>query len=265
MNKSKLLPAIHPNAGIEAWYRRKLLKLIDEMARSYLWFVRAAYKANEPAILAVDASPTDELKAALKKLSDRWYDRFDDVAQILADHFAQDIGERSDAALKAALRKAGFTVKFKLTAVQRDILKASVQQSVSLIKSIPDQFHDQVEGSVMRAVQVGGDLGSLTKELQAHHGVTRRRAAFIARDQNNKAHAALLRSRQLEIGITEAIWVHSAGGKVPRPSHVKAGRDQVRFNVAKGWWDPDEEAWVLPGELINCRCVSRPIIPGLDT
>ena len=115
----------------------------------------------------------------------------------------------------------------------------------------------------MRAVQVGGDLGPLAQKLQHQYGVTRRRAAFIARDQNRKAFAVIERARYLELGVEQAIWRHSAGGKTPRPSHVKAGREGVIYDVAKGWFDPDVKEFIQPGQLPNCRCFARAILPGL--
>jgi uncharacterized protein with gpF-like domain len=263
--KDKVLAAIHPSAAVEAEYRKRLLRLTDEMARSCAYWLRAAFRANEPEVaeLASDADPADVLRRVLAELQKRWQRRFDEAAEAMADHFAKGAAERSDAALKASLRKAGFTVKFKPTAAQRDIMKATVQQNVSLIRSIPAQYLTQVEGSVMRAVQVGGDLGKLTAELQKHHGVTRRRAAFIARDQNSKANAALKRARQLELGIVEEEWRHHGSAKRPRPSHVKAGKDRVRYKVETGWFDPDVGEYVWPGSLIGCQCIGRPVIPGL--
>jgi SPP1 gp7 family putative phage head morphogenesis protein len=116
----------------------------------------------------------------------------------------------------------------------------------------------------MRSVQTGRDLGQLTKDLQEQFGVTKRRAALIARDRNNKATASMTRVRQVQVGITEAIWVHSGGGKHPRPTHVKAGRDKQRYQVSEGWLDPAVGRNIFPGELVNCRCVSKPLITGLS-
>lgn len=263
MAKDKFLAPTHPNEGVAADYRKRLLRLTDEMAKSIHWWIRASYRANEPTILAQDADPADALRKAMKELASRWQGRFDEAAADMAEHFAKDVSERSDVAMKAALRKAGFTVKFRPTAAQRDILKATVNENVSLIKSIPAQYLTQVEGAVMRAAQVGGDLGKLTDELAAHHGVTRRRAANIARDQNNRAHAALKRERQLALGLDEEEWVHSAGGKHPRASHVKAGKDRVRYKIAEGWLDPADGVRCWPGSKIGCRCVGRTVIKGL--
>jgi putative phage head protein len=41
--------------------------------------------------------------------------------------------------------------------------------------------------------------------LRKDYGISERRAAFIARDQTNKAKAAIEKARRQELGITEAI------------------------------------------------------------
>lgn len=259
----KLLRPIHPNAGIEAAYRAKLTALVQEMHASVLYWVKASYRANEPE-MAQDETPAEALRRVIRELSKRWMKRFDVAAVKLADWFGQAASKRSSDGLKKILKDGGFSVEFKLTPAMRDVLGATVNQNVALIKSIPQQYLTQVEGIVMRSVQTGRDLGQLTSDLQTQLGVTKRRAAFIALDQNNKATAALTRARQIEAGITEAVWVHSGGGRHPRPSHLKAGREKQRFDVTKGWYDPDEKKNIWPGELINCRCVSRSVIKGFS-
>lgn len=256
-----ILRPIHPNAGVEAHYRRSMTALIEEMHRSVLYWVRAAYRRNEPEV-AQDELPAETLRRAVRALARRWNRRFSDLAQDLAAHFAQEAGARSDAALKSALKRGGFTVEFKMTRAQRDVLNAVVHENVALIKSIPARYLDQVEGIVMRSVQTGRDLGQLAGDLETQLGVTKRRAAVIARSQNGMATAALTRARQQELGITEAIWVHSGAGKHPRRSHQKAGQDRQAYDPAVGWFDPEVGQHILPGQLPNCRCVSRPVIKG---
>lgn len=262
-NETVLAP-VRPNSGLEAWYRGKLTDLLDQLHKSVSYWVLAAYRANPPevAALAADGVSFREMRDAIRKLAKRWLKRFDDLAEDLAKHFATKVSERSDAALKASLKRGGFAIEWKMTAAQRDIVGASVAENVALIKSIPAQYLTQVEGSVMRSIQTGRDLHQLSTDLQQNFQVSRRRAVFIARDQSNKVNAALTRARQLEIGITEAIWLHSAGGRKPRTSHVKAGQQRQRYDVSKGWYDPHEKKLIWPGQLINCRCVCRPVISG---
>jgi hypothetical protein len=247
----KTLAPVRPNVGIEIAYQRKLEKLIDEMAASVSYFVKAAYRANEPEI-AQDASPAAEILRTIRGLRKRWLARFDTASKEMADYFATAVSDRSDAALRSILKRSGISVEFRMTRAQNDVLQATIGENVSLIRSIPEQYLTQVEGYVMRSVQTGRDLGQLTKDLQEQFGVTRRRAEFIARSQNNLATASLTRARQAELGITEAVWVHSGGGKHPRKSHLKAGADKQRYDVAKGWYDPEVGKFVLPGELPNC-------------
>ena len=139
-----------------------------------------------------------------------------------------------------------------------------VGENVALIRSIPRRYFDQVEPAVMRSVAQGGNLRQLSDDLRRIGKVTQRRAEFIARDQNSKALAALSRISSLEAGVTQGVWVHSGAGRDPRPSHVKAGRDRVVFDLRKGWYDPDEGRHIMPGYLINCRCTYRPVIPGFE-
>lgn len=259
--KPKTLPAVRPNLGIEVAYRNKMYALIEEMHNSIMYWVKAAYKANSPEI-AMDALPATELRAAIRKLVKRWEKNFDDGAEKMAEYFSKSVKNRSDKRLKKILRDAGATVEFKMTPAQKDIIAATVNANVSLIKSIPEQYLTQVEGIVMRSVQTGRDLHQLSTDLQKQFGVTKRRAALIARDQNNKATSALQRARQIELGIKEAVWMHSHAGKVPRPTHVKM--NGKKFDVAQGMWDPAENKYILPGELINCRCTSRSVLPGFN-
>jgi len=159
------------------------------------------------------------------------------------------------------LKASGIAVSFKLTAEVNDVLQATIGEQVGLIKSIPQQYLGSVEGMVMRSVQTGRDLKQLVDDLTHAFGVTKRRAAFIALDQNNKATATIKRARELELGITKGVWMHSHAGKDPRPEHQKW--DHEEYDIEKGKWSEEDNCYVWPGTAIRCRCIGRPIIPGL--
>lgn len=253
---------VRPSAALAAAYRKRLTRLVDEMARSVAHWVAAAYRANEPELLAQDESPARGLSETVRRLRSRWERRFTRLSSDLARYFATSALKRTDAGLKASLKRGGLTVQLKLTRPLNDVLQASIAENVSLIRSIPAQYFTQVEGAVMRSVQAGRDLASLSNELQRQHGVTKRRAALIARDQNNKATATLTHARYRDLGITHARWLHSAGGKEPRPTHLKASREGTVYKISEGWYDPDPavKQHVWPGTLINCRCVAVPVL-----
>lgn len=257
----KILKPVHPNVGIQADYRARLEKLIDEMSRSYLYFLRAQYRETPP--LAQDATPARELERELSRLGKRWKKNLDDAAPKLGRWFAQRAGRRSEDSLRKILRDGGLSVEFRMTREMRDVVDATIQENVALIRSIGEQYHSQIEQMVMRSVTTGRDLKGLTAELRSRYDITRRRAALIARDQNNKATSTFVRVRQRELGL-KAKWLHSHGGKEPRKTHL-ANSGNV-YDPAKGWFDPDPKVRrrIWPGELINCRCVSVSVVEGFS-
>lgn len=267
MATEKTLAPIRPAAPARVKYERALFAEIDEMANSLVYWLRAAYRANEPATVALaqDASPVDVLQTAFDTLARRWIRKFDDMAPRLAGHFARASKSRVDRALAADLRKSGFTVKFQQSRAMRDAYAAIVDENVGLIRSIAEQHLAGVRTVLMQSVQTGRDLATLTDHIEKRTGVTRRRAAFIARDQNNKATAVMVRTRALELGVTRARWLHSAGGKEPRHEHVAFSNARGTFDLAKGHDFHNGEGVVWPGTAINCRCVALPIVPGFDS
>ncbi len=257
--KQKVLPAVHPNEGLQAAYREKLERLVDDMHASLLWWLRSAYRANTPE-MAQDESPAMVMRRAMQKLAQRWQGNFDREAPELGKWFAKSSAERTDKSLQSILKRAGFAVKFTMTRAANDIVQATTAENVSLIKSIASQHLTEVEGLVMRSVASGRDLASLTDDLEKRYGITRRRAAFIALNQNDQATSKMERARQTELGIKQAKWVHSRGAKHPRPSHVAA--DGTIYNVDEGCFIDGEFIW--PKQKIGCGCLSRAIIPGFS-
>lgn len=259
MAKPVILRPVYPSAGLEAEYRKKLDRLIGEMHRSLVYWLSATYRGNPPE-MAGDESPAMAMRNAMRRLGQRWQRQFDRLAAEYAPEFAKRTKRYADAAFAQRLKKAGFTVQFKMSPEVNDVVQAAVGENVSLIKSIAEQHLTQVEGAVMRSVSAGRDLASLVDDLEARYGVTRRRAAFIARDQVNKATAAVTRARQTQLGIEEAVWMHSHGGNHPRPTHV--AMNGQRYKVSEGMWDPALKRRIWPGTEPNCRCVARSVVPG---
>ena len=230
------------------------------MQTSLVFWLKAQYRAQGFAKDAADGTPVMQLRKELRKLTQRWQASFNGLAETLSKEFAERVKSNTDAALTGNLKERGLAVKFTMTDEMRNAYQAAIGEQVGLIKSIASEHLTGVEGIVMRAVSEGRDLGELSRALQKKYGVTKRRAALIARDQNNKATSALQEARQQHLGITEGIWKHSHAGKHPRPSHLKA--DGEKFELAKGMYLDGK--WVKPGQEINCRCTWNPIIPGID-
>lgn len=253
------LRPIHPNEGIRAWYFELLADLARRMAEDAQRLVKN-YAAPASESMALDDDPIVTLRTEMRKWGRRWQKRFNLLSKDVADSFAGRSQRYTDAALRKRMREAGFTVKFRPTPEMLRAYRIVAAENVGLIKSIPTQFHRDVESAVWVAVSKGGAMGALSKTIRAKYGVTYRRAALISRDQVNKAKTVMENTRRTELGITEAVWKHSHAGKKPRPTHVKM--DGKTYKIADGMYDSAVKRKVQPGELINCRCTSRAIIPG---
>lgn len=254
----ELLPAVRPNAGIEAWYRRVLESHLHKMHRSVAYWVVSQY---DSAGLGQDALPAHQLQRELKRLTTQWETSFARLAKWLPKQFAERVQKYGDRALDTRLRVVGIRAKFTMTTPMRDAFQAVLYEQVGLIKSIPAQHLQEVQGLVMRSVSRGRDLAFLSRQLQKRYGVTKRRAELIARDQNNKATSVLQAARQRQLGIATGIWLHSHAGKHPRLSHLAANEQE--FDLGTGM--EIEGEYIMPGEKINCRCVWRAVIPGFKT
>lgn len=260
----RTLNPVFPPAGIEKEYEKRLKKAVREMEKSVVYWLRARYKANESKILD---SATDDLLKAFRRLLRQWMRNFRELAEVLPEWFVKKIRgyvSRNLVEQTRPLRDAGlgFNLKFAyMSQAERQVFRAIVNENVNLIKSIARESLTQVEGIVMRAIENGYDLGTLTESLHHQFGVTERRAAMIARDQTAKATNSLSRQRLMDYGVTRGIWMHTAAGKTYRETHVEM--DGTEYNIQFGCFDEHEGRAIQPAELVNCHCVCRPVIPGV--
>lgn len=254
---------VWPNAGVEADYYHSLLTPINEMAQEFLELILSHLFQEAFKAIVHDADPVAELRKAMDKFAERWTGKWASMEKRIAEQFASGAWTATDNGVRASFAKAGFTLKFKPTRPMLLAYNSRVQANVDLIRTIPQQYLKDVSQKVWDAVTTTGDLNKLTQDIQAVGGVTQRRAAFIALDQNNKAKASFESTRRMELGIEEAEWQHSAAGVEPRVTHLRAGQQRIRFSVKLGWVDPEDGKVCWPGTKIRCRCSSRAVIPGL--
>lgn len=265
-SQRKVMRAVHPSAAVTDWYAQHLKELLHEALLDAVGMLTIAWNVAKPvATLATDApSLTNRLDAVLTKWGKKWQGKFDRLSAQMAKRFATRSFNATDQAMKAALRDAGFTVSFKPTRKSLESYKTVVADNVGLIRNLQASLYNKIQQDVWASVRSGANMATLSEKLHGSYGIEVRRAALIARDQNNKAKAVIESSRRQELGLRKAIWQHSGGGKEPRPVHLKWGKEGKEFDLDKGLYDPDEGEWVFPGQLINCRCTSRAVIPGFD-
>lgn len=231
--------------------------------KSHVLQARASVRQEAvPSGIAYDSSPAVELTKVIKRLRNYFNTHFQEMEEKVSKKFASLAEKGAAVSLKSILKEEGFTVDFRMTRQLNDILQATVAENVNLIKSIHTMYFDQVQTVIMQAVKNGRDMEYIRKELTERFGVSERKAKIIARDQTNKAMQTISRARALETGITQARWVHIPGAKTSRETHKHF--DGKPFDLNKGMYDKDVNKWVMPGELINCNCRFRLIVPSVE-
>ena len=265
----RTLNPIYPPAAIQKEYEKRLKKAIREMEKSVVYWLLAKYKANED--LIVD-SAVDNLLKEFRRLLRQWTRNFNELCETLPRWFASKIrGYVTNNLVQQTkpLRDAGlgFNLEFSyMSRKERQAFAAIVKENVNLIKNrLMRDSLTQVEGIVLRSIENGHDLSTLTEELHKQFGVTERRAAMIARDQTHKATENLARARLKSYGINRGIWVHTPSGKTYRKTHIDI-LDGKEYDLEEGLYDPAKgvERKIHPAELVNCYCVCRPLIPTLS-
>ena len=254
-----VLKEIRPNQGVEAAYRKQLDAMLQRMTADLLKRLKKSYRPVAEQI-GMDDDPVVVLRSVMRMWARRWISDFDKMSTDIAEMFAKRNQQNLDVAFRKRLKDAGFTVRFRPTERMVSAYRAVVAENVNLIKSVPQQFLREVESMVWVSSMKGGTLHEVSTEIRKRYGVSARRAAFIATDQNAKARATFEEARRSELGIEEATWRHSNAGKHPRPTHV--AMDGQRYKIKQGMWDPAIQKYTWPGVEPRCRCTSRAILPG---
>lgn len=132
----------------------------------------------------------------------------------------------------------------------QETLETVLERNAALITSIDDDVAARISDAVFRALQKRGSVADVRRDIMAATEIGRKRADLIARDQLNKAFAALDRARRQEAGIASWRWRHS--GKLHfRPEH-KARDGKI--------YSDDDPPADLPGELPYCGCTSEAVL-----
>ncbi len=218
---------------------------------------------REEAELNASDAVDDELPFLIEQLKQQY-----SALQVLFEY--QDAARRAD---ERTQKQSAVQTRRQLKKLGIDIFRESpqldrlsqrfVRNNTALITSIPQQSLTNVERVIEDGVQSGTrarDLARQVTGLTTKEGATsselmktRNRAALIARDQTLTHSAQLSRARQRSNGITKFIWRTVGDGRV-RDLHED--RDGVEYTWADGAGAED----TYPGDGVQCRCSSEPIL-----
>ncbi len=133
-------------------------------------------------------------------------------------------------------------------------IRAFSVQNSTLIKSMQEDAIKRVATWASDTVRTGARAEEMRDGLMKQFGISRRRAALIARDQVGKLNADITQARQMALGVDEYKWRGVLDSR-ERPEHVH--REGKIFK----WSRPPEDGH--PGQPIRCRCNAEPVLTGL--
>jgi len=260
--RGSVLPA---PTGIEARYNAELQRLVREMTRATRREIVALFES--PTAIAshvtTDASISSQSRILMNALTSRFSELFGKASKAMAERMVEQTGKHSAAALGRSLKELSGGLTLKTDTLRSgpigEIAKAAVAENVSLIKSIPEQYLQKVQGAVMRSITTGNGLQDLVPFLEEQDGMTVRRAKNIALDQTRKAYQSINAGRMKAAGIKKFEWVHSGGGQKPRPDHVAMNGNVYSYDDLPVIDQRTGERGI-PGQAPNCRCTARPVL-----
>lgn len=200
-----------------------------------------------------------DIQMVLDVLLTKWTSNpFKELANQLAENFVVTALKGID---KRQRRSFGIDV-LQNSPGMRSVMQAATIQNANLIKSIPQQYLNNVANTVLSNMRIGLLPREIAKQLEADYGITKRRAKFIARDQTAKVNGELTKQRQIDAGFEFFKWL-DAGDERVRESHSKIAKMDVGFGPGVFRWDdlPTNERGekIQPGSDYQCRCGSRPV------
>jgi SPP1 gp7 family putative phage head morphogenesis protein len=267
--------ALYYNAAQQLRYVRALNRLVRDMTdetkaqvtRLFNGQISESYFDQQKEASAMDAASISVLaKRLMGKLTRKFEGLFAAKAEPYAERMVYQAERSSAASLHASLKQLSGGLSLKTSNVpegMEDVVRASIAENVSLIKSIPSEYFTKVTGSVMRSITAGAGIADLIPEIRKYDGQTDRRARNLALDQTRKAYNSINKLRMQSHGVKQFEWIHSGGGQHPRASHIKISGEIFSFEnlheeqAALGVPEADRG---LPGTPVNCKCVMKAVV-----
>lgn len=267
---------LNPNLASADRYYQRLKKQIDAMCddtedRLRVLFNKkfaVEYFATDAAVVFDEKTISSQARILMNQITARFEEAFGDKAKPEAERMVDQADKSSSLSLHESLKQLSGGMSLNTSVMSGDlweVVSASVNENVALIKSIPQQYLTQVNSAVQRSITTGRGLADLVPYLEKERGVTLRRARTIAYDQTRKAYSALNRARMDKLGIDKFEWIHTGGSNEPRKLHQQMS-GKIYSLSDPPVIDSKTGERGIPGQLINCRCRMRPVITfGDDT
>lgn len=301
MRKRVTTRAINPNLGRQRDFQKRLKKLYNDFGHMVLEDcllhisqhsmlaeddsltapkspkeraeLRRLMARIDASIKADPASFRANMDAFIQRNKVRWLEAGSRIGESVARWYCQNCAVQLTRTQKRNLISAGVDpsvfVKWKLPIIAKayvsptlyKLMPAIVQETASKITGALGKDIAAITQAVVDGFAKGNTLGTVLNVVRAMAGMTESRAKFVARDQTNRITQRITVANDTDLGITQGIWIHRPGKYTSRDTHIEM--DGKSFDLKKGLFDSQVGYNVIPGELINCRCVYRADITSL--
>ncbi len=240
--------------GIE--YNVNLQRVVNQVRTDINELLVPVIYQSEYSYTADDSWP-DRIQLMLDILKETWSSReFIERAAVIAGTFVKETTQFVDRKNKAKFGINAFGNSEKMA----NYLSAATKQNANIIKSIPEQYLNNVANTVMTAMRNGIMPREITRQLKADYEITQRRARFIARDQTAKVNGEIDKQRQIDAGFEYFQWLDSDDERV-RHRHEVIANKETKYGIGVYRWDDlptnDKGQTIQPGSDYNCRCTAR--------
>ena len=145
-----------------------------------------------------------------------------------------------------------------------EILKVFPEQSLQIANDYLSLVQFDQTSEFGRLVSGSGrDLHSLTQAVAARYKLEKKQAVTVSRFFANIATTREEQTRKEDLGISKCIWMTTTCGfrkDGPNTSHALFSGQQFDADLGLR----TEEGYLLPGVAIDCTCIGKSIIPGLE-
>lgn len=218
----------------------------------------------------MDSDYTNKIDLALERIRVKYENLFALYSGHWANRLSESALSASDNQVKSTLKDISKDYAFKPLDLKQgtalfDSFQAATAQSANLFKTIPDRFHGKVQNAVLQSIVEGKGLQDLKPFFKKFATSERNYAHNRAMDQTRKAFNSLSLQRMKDAGITRFEWLHTGGGKEPRKLHQHlSGKVFDIDNPPFIGVLYSQDIYGYPGQLPNCRCRMKGVLPDLD-
>ncbi len=253
--RRRRLPPQLPPIAIERDYATGLLRLLAPTFAAYEPLIRQAadLAASAKRMDAGEGRRVRDLVAMAREATSKTISRssIEDLARKFAARTSTHQRLQLNKQVHAALGADPLLADRGLAAASDQF----VHENASLITTIPERLHSDVESMVQRAISSSSPSPKLGKHIEERFGISKRHARFVARDQISKHAGKLNRVRQKELGVEYFSW-RSVGDERVRDWHADE-LDGNRYHWDKAPLSEDGEP-IFPGDDYSCRCSADP-------